>query len=340
MENLTVEFLAKPERLDLFLSKKFPEYSRNFWQNQIKNSQIFINQQLCCENKKKLFGGEIISFADNSNDFANLKNLQNLQNLDINEIENLKHFLPSPEVAEIIQQNCIYEDADILVINKPANLVVHPGSGHFENTLLNGLLFRYPQTASKLPRAGIVHRLDRLTSGLMVIAKNLIAQTHLVRQLQTHSVKRQYLALVKGDIFADGFVDAPIGRNLTQRTKMAIVPEIKGGKVAKTHYFVRQRFGFCTLLRCLLETGRTHQIRVHLASLGHSLIGDFVYGNKNIANKDKSVTIPPEIYAFERQALHAQKLTLQHPQTLQNMEFVCDLPEDFANLLNALNELN
>ena len=108
MEKLTVEFLAKPERLDLFLSKKFPEYSRNFWQNQIKNSQIFINQQLCCENKKKLFGGEIISFADNSNDFANLQSLQNLQNLDINEIENLKHFLPSPEVAEIIKQNFIY----------------------------------------------------------------------------------------------------------------------------------------------------------------------------------------------------------------------------------------
>lgn len=334
MENLTIELLVKPERLDLFLSKKFPQFSRNFWQNQIKNSQIFINNQLCTENKRKLFGGEIITFADNPND------LQNLQNLDINKTENLSHFLPSQEIAQIIQQNCIYEDDDILVINKPPNLVVHPGNGHFENTLLNGLLFLYPQTATKLPRAGIVHRLDRLTSGLMVIAKNLIAQTHLVRQLQTHSVKRQYLALVKGDIFSDGFVDAPIGRHLTQRTKMAIVPEIRGGKAAKTHYFVRERFGFCTLLRCLLETGRTHQIRVHLASLGHSLIGDFVYGNKNIANSNKNITIPPEIYAFERQALHAQKLTLQHPQTLQNMEFVCDLPEDFANLLNALNELN
>lgn len=338
MENFTVEPLSKPERLDVYLSKKFSQFSRNFWQHKIQNAEIIINQQTYKQNNKKLFGGENIQILNFDNS-ENYNNLQNLQNLDINEISNLSQFSPSANVAQTISENIIYEDDDILVINKPSNLIVHPGNGHPENTLLNGLLFRYPKTAYNLPRAGIVHRLDRLTSGLMVIAKNLIAQTHLVRQLQSHSVQRQYLALVKADISADGFVDAPISRHLTQRTKMAIIPEIKGGKSAKTNYFVVKRYGFCTLLRCLLETGRTHQIRVHMASIGHSLIGDFVYGNKNISNKT-NIKIPSEIYNFERQALHAQKLTLQHPRTLQTMEFQCNLPSDFEELLNLLNLLN
>jgi 23S rRNA pseudouridine1911/1915/1917 synthase len=213
----------------------------------------------------------------------------------------------------------VHEDEAILVIDKPAGLVVHPGSGNRDGTLANALLHHAPQLAS-VARAGIVHRLDKDTSGLLVVAKTEIAQTDLVRQLQAKTVHREYLALAAGDIVRGGAIDAPIGRHPVRRTSMAIVAS---GKAAVTRYEVRERFGDCTLLACRLETGRTHQIRVHLSSLGHPLVGDPTYGRKRGM-------------AFGRQALHAWRLGLIHPATKRPAQWESPLPADFASLLSTL----
>ena len=221
--------------------------------------------------------------------------------------------------AEAIELTVVHEDPDVLVIDKPAGLVVHPGSGNWEGTMLNALLHHVPG-ARELPRAGIVHRLDKETSGLLVVAKTEAAQASLVRQLQARTVKRTYLAVVRGRVERDGTVDAPIGRHPVQRTKMAVVP---AGKPAVTHYRVRERFAAHTLLECQLETGRTHQIRVHLASIGHPLEGDVAYAGRG-----------PRIFA--RQALHAWKLAFIHPRTNDLVAFESPMPEDFRGLLEAL----
>jgi 23S rRNA pseudouridine1911/1915/1917 synthase len=199
--------------------------------------------------------------------------------------------------------------------------VVHPGAGNRDGTLANALLHHAPQLAT-VARAGIVHRLDKDTSGLLVVAKTPTAQTELVRQLQARTVRREYLALAAGDIVRGGAVDAPIGRHPVRRTSMAIVA---GGKSAVTHFEVRERFGDCTLLVCRLETGRTHQIRVHLSSLGHPLLGDPTYGRKRGI-------------AFGRQALHAWRLGLIHPVTKRPMRWESPLPTDFAALVAGLRE--
>ena len=221
--------------------------------------------------------------------------------------------------AEAIALAVIHEDPELLVIDKPAGLVVHPGSGNWSGTMLNAVLHHAPRTG-ELPRAGIVHRLDKDTSGLLVVAKTEAAQTALVRQLQARTVKRTYLALVRGKVARDGTVDAPIGRHPVQRTRMAVVP---GGKPAVTHYRVRRRFAAHTLLECDLETGRTHQIRVHLASIGHPLEGDPVY-----AGKARGV--------FRRQALHAWKLAFEHPKSGKPVRFESPMPADLAALLEAV----
>jgi len=221
--------------------------------------------------------------------------------------------------AEAIDLDIVYEDDALLVINKPAGLVVHPGSGNWSGTLLNALLHHAPQLQG-VPRAGIVHRLDKETSGLLVVAKTLEAQTDLVRQLQARTVKRHYLALVEGNVEQAGKVEAPIGRHPTTRTKMAVVSR---GKPAVTHYSVLQRFARHTLIECRLETGRTHQIRVHMQSIGHPLVGDPTYGSKRV-------------HAFKRQALHAARLGLIHPVTHAAMEWEAPLPEDMHALLNAM----
>jgi 23S rRNA pseudouridine1911/1915/1917 synthase len=225
-------------------------------------------------------------------------------------------FLPEPIALSIVD-----EDDALLVIDKPAGLVVHPGSGNWEGTLANALLHHAPQLAG-VPRAGIVHRLDKDTSGLMVVAKTLTAQTALVRQLQARKVTRVYLALAAGDLTRGGTVDAPIGRHPTRRTTMAV---IAGGKPARTHYEIVERFGTASLLRCRLETGRTHQIRVHFASLGHPLIGDPTYGRRG--------PVP-----FDRQALHAARLELVHPVTGRHRAWESALPPDFAALLSGLRQ--
>ncbi|MEP6943043.1 MAG: RluA family pseudouridine synthase [Betaproteobacteria bacterium] len=231
--------------------------------------------------------------------------------------------LPDPDAAAFTPQaialRIVYEDDALIVVDKPAGLVVHPGSGNRDRTMANALLHHAPELTT-VARAGIVHRLDKDTSGLLVVARTETAQTTLVRQLQARSVHREYLALVAGDIARGGRVDAPIGRHPVKRTSMAVVV---GGKAAVTHYEVRERLGDCTLLACRLETGRTHQIRVHLASIGHPLIGDPTYG------RARGI-------AFGRQALHAWKLGLIHPVSGEPMQWESPMPEDFAALLAGL----
>ena len=221
--------------------------------------------------------------------------------------------------AEAIALAVVHEDDDLLVIDKPAGLVVHPGSGNWAGTMLNALLHHAPGSAG-LPRGGIVHRLDKDTSGLLVVAKNEPAQLALVRQLQARTVKRTYLALARGKVAAGGKVDAPVGRHPVHRTRMAVVA---GGKPAVTHYRVRERFAAHTLLECELETGRTHQIRVHLASIGHPLEGDPVYAGRG-----------PRL--LPRQALHAWKLAFAHPRDGKVASFESPLPADFRALLESL----
>jgi 23S rRNA pseudouridine1911/1915/1917 synthase len=213
----------------------------------------------------------------------------------------------------------------LLVINKPVGLVVHPGSGNRQGTMLNALLHWVPQVA-ELPRAGIVHRLDKDTSGLLVVAKTLKSHTDLVRQLQARTVKREYLALVYGEVDHAGTVDAPLARDPHNRVKRTVHTM---GKEAVTHYEVVERFPGLTLLRCKLETGRTHQIRVHMQHIGHPLVGDSVYS----ASRRSHLKIP-----FPRQALHAERLGLIHPVTQEFMQWECPLPPDFASLLQALRD--
>jgi len=228
------------------------------------------------------------------------------------------------DAPEALALPIVDEDEAILVLDKPPGLVVHPGAGNRSGTLLNALLHHAPVLGT-LPRAGIVHRLDKDTSGLMVVAKTLPAQTDLVRQLQARSVARHYLALVHGDVSRSVVVDAPIGRHPVQRTSMAIVAS---GRTARTHVDVVARHGPTTLVRCRLETGRTHQIRVHLASVGHPLVGDPVYGGRARGPSDA-------VRAFRRQALHAEYLALIHPVTRVARQWSSPLPADFAALLAA-----
>lgn len=287
-------------RLDAALAKLFPEHSRSRLQGWLKDALIRVDGG-AAEPKRKVYGGERIEF------------------------DAAAAAPPLADAAEDIALQVAFEDEHLIVVDKPAGLVVHPGSGNRSGTLLNALLHHAPQLAG-IPRAGIVHRLDKDTSGLMVVARTLTAQTDLVRQMQARSVQRHYLALALGRVEHDGSVDAPLGRHAVQRTKMAIVRA--GGKEARTHYAVLERFAKATLLECRLETGRTHQIRVHLTSIKHPLAGDTVYrGNKcGDARLDD----------FPRQALHAWRLALRHPATGAEMAWESPLPADFAQLLDAL----
>jgi len=293
-------------RFDQVLAKLLPEYSRSRLQEWIAAGQASLGGAAATA-KQKVWGGEAI---------AVLPQL---------------HPSEQPHQAEDIALDIVYEDGTLLVINKPAGLVVHPGSGNWEGTLLNALLHHASQLES-VPRAGIVHRLDKDTSGLLVVAKTLTAQTALVRQLQARSVKREYLALVWGELRHGGKVDAPIGRHPTQRVKMAA---LENGKPAVTHYQTEEKFPGCTLLRCRLETGRTHQIRVHLAYIGHPLVGDSVY----LKGAQKCVPqLRTLLHGFPRQALHATRLVLEHPDSGETMEWHAPLPQDMQLLLQRIRE--
>jgi 23S rRNA pseudouridine1911/1915/1917 synthase len=232
-----------------------------------------------------------------------------------------------------IALDIVYEDDAILVLNKPAGLVVHPAAGHVDGTVVNALLAYAPELA-QLPRGGIVHRLDMETSGIMVVARTLAAHHHLVGQLQARSVKREYCAVCIGAMTGGGTVDAPMGRHPRQRKKMAVVAS--GGKPAITHYRVEQRFAHHTQIAVNLETGRTHQIRVHMAHRHHPLIGDPVYGGRPRIPPAASARLMGALRGFSRQALHARKLALLHPSSNELVEFNCALPEDLVELLEVL----
>lgn len=295
--------LAVPEecaglRLDQALTRLLPEYSRNRLQDWIRGGHVTVDGAAAAA-KSKVWGGEILLVRPQA--------------------------APGDVVheAEDIPLDIVFEDEHILVIDKRAGLVVHPGSGNWSGTMLNALLQHAPRLAD-IPRAGIVHRLDKDTSGLLVVAKTIAAQTSLVRQLQDRTMGRTYTALAWGTVrAARGIIDAPIGRDVRSRTRMAVTDR---GKAARTEYEVLERLPGATLLACKLESGRTHQIRVHLQSIGHPLVGDPVYrrGARSQA-----------IERFERQALHAARLELVHPRTKRPRQWEAPLPEDFRRLLKG-----
>src|SRR5438093_3633084 len=280
-------------RLDKALARMFPEHSRNRLQRWLKDGHVSLDSH-AAKPKQKIWGGEGVEIRPQPG---------------------------PPETAfraEPIALDIVYEDDDVLVINKAAGLVVHPGSGNWKGTLLNALLHRSPGLAA-IPRAGIVHRLDKNTSGLLVVAKTLQAHTELVRQLQARTVRRDYLALVHGVVELDGEVSAPVGRDPRHRTRMAVVST---GRPALTRFKVTKRFARVTLLECSLATGRTHQIRVHMQSLGHPLVGDPVYRSKRLDD--------PRTPQLRRHALHAVRLGFSHPVSVALKLFSVHLSEDLT----------
>ena len=294
-------------RLDQAAAELFGDYSRSRLQLWIKDGALTVDGETR-KTRDKLFGGESLVL--------------------LTEHEEQGDWLP-----EEMDLDVVYEDEHILVINKPTDLVVHPAAGNYTGTLLNGLLHYIPDLIN-IPRAGIVHRLDKDTTGLMVVAKTLIAHTDLVGQLQERSVSRQYEAVVQGVMTGGGKVDAPIGRHPTQRKKMAVVSS--GGKQAITHYRVLGRFATHTHVLLKLETGRTHQIRVHMSHIQFPLVGDVTYGGRFKIPKGASETLLECLKAFPRQALHAASLGLIHPHTGDYMEWERERPADMQNLLDNL----
>ncbi|WP_411860507.1 23S rRNA pseudouridine(1911/1915/1917) synthase RluD [Halioxenophilus sp. WMMB6] len=302
----TVPVALRGSRLDQAAAQLFPDYSRSQLQQWIKGGQLTVNRRPA-KTKDKLIGGEFLL-------------------LDA-ELEAQGDWQP-----EAIPLDIVYEDDALMVINKPAGLVVHPAAGNRDGTLLNALLAHLPELA-KLPRAGIVHRLDKDTTGLMVVGKTPTAVTDLVAQLQARTVSRTYLALVIGGLTGGGTVDAPIDRHPGQRTKMAVV---QGGKQAITHYRVKARFSNHTLLEVKLETGRTHQIRVHMAHLRHPLVGDSTYAGRFKIPPAASEPLIAALKRFPRQALHATALGLIHPVSGEAISWQVPLPKDMADLLALL----
>lgn len=294
------------KRLDQVAAELFSSYSRSMLKRWIEEAALTVNSDHK-RPKDKVFAGDALVLN------ATLVSEGDMQ-------------------AQDMPLDIVFEDAHIAVINKPAGLVVHPAVGNADGTLLNGLLFHYPALAH-VPRAGIVHRLDKDTTGLMVVAKTLEAHTSLVAQLQERTVKRQYAAVVTGVLTAGGTVDAPMGRHPTNRLKMAVVGS---GKRAVTHYRVAQRFRAHTHVTLNLETGRTHQIRVHMSHLYYPIVGDATYGARRLLPKGAGERLIEILTQFKRQALHAERLGLIHPATDEYMEWSCAVPEDFSLLLQAL----
>lgn len=288
-------------RLDSFLANHLEELSRSYLQKLISEQHIQVNQKAAKANYK-IKTGDILQIS-------------------------IPDAAPVDILPEAMDLDIIYEDRDLLVVNKPVGLVVHPAHGHYSGTLVNGLL-AHCQDLSGINgkmRPGIVHRIDKDTSGLLLIAKNDLAHQHLAAQLKEHSIKRAYYALVQGVISEPaGLIDAPIGRHETDRKKMAVT--FKNSKEARTHYYVKERFTRNTFIECRLETGRTHQIRVHLAYLGYPLVGDPLYGTRK-NNLD-----------FPGQALHAYALGFIHPRTGEALYFEAPLPAQYQAVLQNLSQ--
>ncbi|USR65895.1 23S rRNA pseudouridine(1911/1915/1917) synthase RluD [Providencia stuartii] len=295
------------QRLDQALAELFPDYSRSRIKEWILDDRVQVNGKVINKPKEKVLGSEQILIDAL--------------------IEEDNRWEPQD-----IPLNIIYEDEDILIINKPRGLVVHPGAGNPDGTILNALLYRYPEIAD-VPRAGIVHRLDKDTTGLMVVAKTVPAQTHLVESLQLREITREYEAVAVGRMTAGGMVEEPISRHPTKRTHMAVHPM---GKPAVTHYRIMEHFRAHTRLRLRLETGRTHQIRVHMAHINHPLIGDQLYGGRPRPLKGATEEFLEVMRNFDRQALHATMLRLYHPISGIQMEWHAPLPDDMVKLIEAL----
>lgn len=295
-------------RLDVALSELLSDYSRSRIQRWIKSGNIIVDGSKK-RAKDVIQGGEMVAVTI--------------------AVETETTWQP-----QSIPLDICYEDADIIVINKPAGIVVHPGAGNPDGTVSNALLHFAPELA-QVARAGIVHRIDKETSGLLVVARSIKAQKSLVEQLEAHTVTREYQAVVNAVMTAGGTVDEPIGRHPTKRTRMAVV---RSGKHAKTHYRVMQKFRSHTHVRLQLETGRTHQIRVHMAHIRYPLVGDPVYGGRARLPAGCSDGLKQMLQGFSRQALHAAKLSLQHPVTGVDMTWTAELPEDMQTLLHALRD--
>ncbi len=293
-------------RLDAVAAALFSQFSRSRLAEWIRAGRLTRNGQPARPRDKVDAGDELQVFpeADNRVDWA----------------------------AETLPLDILYEDEHVIVVNKPAGLVVHPAAGHHGGTLVNGLMAHAPEMSS-LPRGGIVHRLDKDTSGVMLAARSTLAHKHLVAQLADRSVKRIYAAVCRGTFSGGGTIDAPIGRHPTARTKMAVVSD---GKPAVTHYRIAQRFGAHSLLEVRLESGRTHQIRVHLAWRKHPLIGDPLYGGRAFRPAGASAKLLDTLDGFSRQALHAREISFEHPKTGEVMCFSTEIPADMAALIACL----
>lgn len=290
-------------RLDAFLNEQIESLSRNYAQKLIEEGKVTVNEKPVLKKNHKLKAEDTVVIE-----------------------------MPEPEVLDIVAENIpleiVYEDDDVLIINKPQGMVVHPAPGNYSGTLVNAIMYHTANLSSinGVIRPGIVHRIDKNTSGLLMVAKNNIAHNALAEQLKDHSSMREYFAIVHGNVREDsGTVDAPIARHPKNRLKNAVV---QGGKEAVTHFFVKERFGQYTLLRLRLETGRTHQIRVHMAHIGHPLLGDDVYGPKKSKVK------------HEGQLLHAKKLGFIHPKSGEYVEFDSELPEYFKVIINKIKHIS
>lgn len=314
--NLTVDRGQEPLRIDKFLMSRIERATRNKLQQAINAGLVLVNGKEVRPNYKVKAQDEIILYSD-----------------------------MSPEEAEVIPEKIpltiVYEDDDLMVINKPAGMVVHPGSGNYSGTLLNGIAYYLQQegiTEEELPRFGLVHRIDKNTSGLLLIAKTDKAMSQLAKQFYEHTVKRQYLALVWGDLKNDnGTIRAHIGRHLRSRKLFEAYPEGEHGKEAVTHYKVAERFGYVTLVECVLETGRTHQIRVHMKYIGHPLFNDDTYGGDKIVKGTvfaRYKQFVENCFAIcSRHALHARTLGFVHPTTGKEMFFDAELPADIREVI-------
>jgi len=304
---ITVPDELSGKRLDQALSKLCPEHSRSRIQSWIKSGDVSVNNSNY-KQKDEVNFGDVIEI-----------------NTELNSIE--KH------EAEDIDLNIIHEDDAIIIINKPTGLVVHPGAGNPNHTLVNALL-NFDAKLDMVPRAGIVHRLDKETTGVMVVARTLESHTFLVHQLQERNIKREYQTIVCGQLVAGGTIENNMGRHPVNRIKMAVT---NSGKKAVTHYRIINKFQHYTHLDVQLETGRTHQIRVHMSHIKHPIVGDPVYGNNNSVKKGVDSSLRETVKNFKRQALHAYSLELPHPITKDKMKFNADLPNDINSLVEALN---
>lgn len=299
------------QRVDVVLAQLFPDFSRSQLSYWLKEGFITLDQQFL-KPKDKVCGGEQVKLQVTLSD----------------------HILESK--AENIPLNVIFEDDHLLIINKPANLVVHPGAGNSQHTLVNALLYHEP-SLQHLPRAGIVHRLDKDTTGLLIVAKTLAAHTQLIKKMQERAIQRHYLTLVYGHVIGGGKIDTFYGRHPRNRLKMAVCTQ---GKQAITYYSVKKHYHCVTLLDVALMTGRTHQIRVHFAHINHPVVGDQLYGGRPRTPASLTENLRQSLQQFSRQALHAYSLTLDHPISEERLTFNAPLPDDFKALLTLLDSHN